>query len=214
MLAAVESLSDGGDIFSGYRYTLAVIMIAGFFQVIMGRYKMGSLSAFFPTPVVHGMLAAMGISIMAKQIHVMLGASPEPGNLFSMIGQIPNSLLNSTTEVAIIGLTSLSILIIWPFLKKSLLSKAPAPIVVLLVGMGLAQFFGIQHEHIHFGQAEIHEHLISPPFLVDIPSDFTQYFYLPDFSKILTFEFWMATITICMVASLESLLSATAAEKN
>ena len=48
---------------------------------------------------------------------------------------------------------------------------------------------------------------------MDIPNEFTGYFYLPDFSKINTFEFWIATITICMVASLESLLSATAAEK-
>ena len=213
MLAAVESLSDGGDLFSGYRYTLAAIMIAGLFQVIMGRYKLGSLSAFFPTPVVHGMLAAMGISIMAKQIHVMLGAAPEPGSLFFMIGQIPDSITNSTTEVAIIGLLSLLILFVWPALKQTIFGKVPAPIVVLILGMGLAQFFGIQHEHFHFGQAVVHEHLISPFFLVDIPSDFTEYFYLPDFSKILTFEFWVATITICMVASLESLLSATAAEK-
>ncbi|NOQ76398.1 MAG: SulP family inorganic anion transporter, partial [Methylococcaceae bacterium] len=58
-----------------------------------------------------------------------------------------------------------------------------------------------------------HEHLIPAPFLVEIPTIFLSYFYLPDFSKILTFEFWVATITICMVASLESLLSATAAEK-
>lgn len=214
MLAAVESLSDG-DLMSGYRYTLAAIMIAGFFQVIMGRYKMGSLSAFFPTPVVHGMLAAMGISIMAKQTHVMLGVTPEPGGLYSLIGQIPHSFLNSTTEIAIIGLISLAILFVWPFLKKKevKLSRIPAPLMVLLVGMVLAQFFGIQHEHIHFGQAELHEHLISPPFLVEIPDDFTEYFYLPDFSKILTFEFWMATMTICLVASLESVLSATAAEK-
>ena len=213
MLAAVESLSDGGDMVSGYRYTLAAIMIAGLFQVIMGRYKLGSLSAFFPTPVVHGMLAAMGISIMAKQTHVMLGVTPEPGSLFSMLGQIPNSLLNSTSEVAIIGLTSFSILFIWPFLKQSKLGKIPAPIIVLFVGMVLAQFFGIQYDHMHFGQAELHEHLITRPFLVQIPSNIADYFYLPDFSKIVTFEFWMATITICMVASLESVLSATAAEK-
>ncbi len=212
MLAAVESLSDG-DIMSGYRYTLAAVMLTGVFQIIMGRYKLGSLSAFFPAPVVHGMLAAMGISIMARQVHVMLGATPEPGSLFSSIAQIPNSLLNSTPEIATIGLISFAILLFWPLLKQTKLGKIPAPIIVLLLGMGLAQFFGIQHDHYHFGQATLHEHLISPPFLVEIPTDFTEYFYLPDFSKIMTFEFWVATITICMVASLESVLSATAAEK-
>ena len=212
MLASVESLSDG-DMLSGYRYTLAAVMITGLIQVIMGRYKMGSLSAFFPTPVVHGMLAAMGISIMARQTHVMLGATPEPGSLFSSIAQIPNSLLNSTPEIATIGLISFAILLLWPFLKRSKIGKIPAPIIVLILGMGLAQFFGIEHDHYHFWQAELHEHIIAPHFLVEIPTDFAEYFYLPDFSKILTFEFWMATITICMVASLESLLSASAAEK-
>ena len=212
MLASVESLSDG-DMLSGYRYTLAAVMITGLIQVIMGRFKMGSLSAFFPTPVVHGMLAAMGISIMARQVHVMLGATPEPGSLFSYIGQIPNSLLNSTPEIAVIGLISFTILLLWPFLKQSKVGKIPAPIIVLIIGMGMAQFFGIEHDHYHFWQAELHEHVIAPHFLVEIPTDFAAYFYLPDFSKILTFEFWVATITICMVASLESLLSATAAEK-
>ena len=212
MLAAVESLSDG-DIMSGYRYTLAAVMLTGLFQVIMGRYKLGSLSAFFPAPVVHGMLAAMGISIMARQVHVMLGVTPEPGSLFSSIAQIPNSLMNSTPEIATIGLISFAVLLFWPLLKHSGLGKIPAPFVVLFLGMGLAQYFGIQHDHYHFGQVASHGHLITPPFLVDIPNDFSGYFYLPDFSKINTFEFWVATITICMVASLESLLSATAAEK-
>ena len=212
MLAAVESLSDG-DMMSGYRYTLAAVMITGLIQVIMGRYKLGSLSAFFPAPVVHGMLAAMGISIMARQIHVMLGVTPESGSLFSSIAQIPNSFLNAMPEVATIGIISFVVLLIWPLLKNSKVGKIPAPLIVLLLGMGLAQFFGIQHDHYHFGQAVLHGHLIEAPFLVEIPSDVSEYFYLPDFSKIMTFEFWIATITICMVASLESVLSATAAEK-
>ncbi|MDF1581858.1 MAG: SulP family inorganic anion transporter [Methyloprofundus sp.] len=212
MLAAVESLSDG-DMLSGYRYTLAAIMIAGLFQVLMGRYKLGSLSAFFPAPVIHGMLAAMGISIIARQTHVMLGVSFESDSLFSSIAQIPNSLINATPEIATIGLISFAILLVWPYCKHSKVGKIPAPLVVLLLGMILAQFFGIQHEHYHFGQADLHEHLISAPFLVDIPANFTEYFYLPDFSKFWTFEFWMATISICLVASLESLLSASAAEK-
>ncbi|NOQ64585.1 MAG: SulP family inorganic anion transporter [Methyloprofundus sp.] len=213
MLAAVESLSDGGDMISGYRYTLAAIMLAGLFQVIMGRYKLGSLSAFFPAPVVHGMLAAMGISIIARQVHVMLGAVPEAGGLYYQLGQIPNSLMNSTPGVATIGLISLAILFIWPLLKKTPLAKVPAPLVVLILGMVMAQIYGIQHEHYHFGQAAVHEHIISAPFLVEIPDSMTAYFYMPDFSKFFTFEFWMATVSICLVVSLESLLSATAAEK-
>jgi len=212
MLAAVQSLSDG-DMMSGYRYTLAAIMIAGLFQVIMGRYKMGSLSAFFPAPVVHGMLAAMGISIIARQAHVMLGVAPELDSLYASLAQIPHSLFNAPAEVSTIGLVSLAILFVWPHLKGNRLGQVPAPLVVLVWGLAAAQFFGIDHDHYHFGQASVHEHLIAAPFLVDIPSDLSQYFYLPDFGKVMTFEFWVATMSICLVASLESLLSASAAEK-
>ena len=84
MLSAVQSLSDG-DMLSGYRYTLAAIMIAGLIQVIMGLYKAGEFSSFFPASVVQGMLTAMGIVIIAKQSHVMLGVTPEPGSLFSTL---------------------------------------------------------------------------------------------------------------------------------
>lgn len=212
MLSAVQSLSDG-DMLSGYRYTLAAIMVAGLFQVIMGLYKAGELSSFFPASVVQGMLTAMGIVIMGKQLHVMLGVTPEPGSLISTLMQVPNSIMNPTFEIAVIGLSGLGILIVWPFLKHSKLGKIPAPIMVLLVGMGLGQFFGLQYEHPHFTQANVHEHLIAATFLVPIPDHFSEYFYLPDFSKFLTFEFWGAVISICLVASLESLLSATAAEK-
>jgi len=172
MLAAVQSLSDG-DMLSGYRYTLAAIMIAGLFQVIMGRYKMGSLSAFFPAPVVHGMLAAMGISIIARQTHVMLGVQHDSDSLYTSLGEIPYSLFNAPAEVATIGLVSLAVLFIWPYLKGNRLGQVPAPLVVLVWGLAAAQFFGIDHDHYHFGQAELHEHLIAAPFLVDIPSEFS-----------------------------------------
>ncbi|MCK4841376.1 MAG: SulP family inorganic anion transporter [Methylococcales bacterium] len=212
MLSAVQSLGEG-DAMAGYRYTLAAIMIAGFFQILMGVYKAGELSSFFPASVVQGMLTAMGIIIIAKQSHVMLGVTPEPGSLFSTISQIPYSLLNPSKEIAFIGITGLAILALWPLLKRMPLGKIPAPIVVILTGIGLGQFFGLQHEHIHFSDITEHNHLIAQNFLVEIPDNFADYFYLPDFSKILTFEFWGAVISICLVASLESLLSASAVEK-
>ena len=212
MLSAVQSLGEG-DAMAGYRYTLAAIMVAGLFQVFMGLYKAGELSSFFPASVVQGMLTAMGFVIIAKQSHVMLGVIPEPGNLFSTIAQIPHSFLYSTDKIAFIGLSGLAILILWPFLKQTPLGRIPAPVVVLIVGMGLGQFYGIQHEHIHFSNTGNHEHLIAQQFLVEIPDNFSEYFYLPDFSKTLTLEFWGAVISICLIASLESLLSASAAEK-
>ncbi len=91
VLGAVQKLGEG-DAMAGYRYALAAIVVASALQILMGVFKAGRLSSFFPASVIHGMLAAIGIIIMAKQIHVMLGTTPEKGSsLFSTIAQIPHS---------------------------------------------------------------------------------------------------------------------------
>ncbi|WAK00866.1 SulP family inorganic anion transporter [Methylobacter sp. YRD-M1] len=217
LYSAVQTLGEG-DAMAGYRYTLGAIVIASVLQVLLGVYRAGQLSSFFPTSVVHGMLAAIGLIIIAKQSHVLLGVNLDFGSIFSTIAQIPHSMLYPTHTVAFIGLSGLAILIAWPLLRHPTLKKIPAPLVVLITGMGLGQFFGLQHEHIHaffLDKAYLanHEHLIQPQFLVDIPDQFTSMFYFPDFSKIMTFEFWEAVIGICLIGSLETLLVTSAVDK-
>lgn len=217
ILSAAQSLGDG-DALAGYRYTLAAIMLAGALQVLMGVYKAGQYSAFIPPAVVHGMLAGLGIIIIAKQSHVMLGASPAPGSILSTIAQIPHSLLNPEPLVALIGLSGLAVLLLWPRVKHPKLQKLPAPLVVLLSGMGLGQIFGVQHEHWHpfMSEAELqagHTHAIASKFLVDIPEQWSTFFEFADYSKALTLEFWIAVLSICLVGSLETLLSASAVDK-
>jgi len=217
LYSAVQTLGEG-DAMAGYRYTLGAIVIASVLQVLLGVYRAGQLSSFFPTSVVHGMLAAIGLIIIAKQSHVLLGVNLEFGSILSTIAQIPHSMLYPNHAVAFIGLSGLAILIVWPLLKHPTLKKIPAPLVVLITGMGLGQFFGLQHEHIHAFFLDKtylanHEHLIQPQFLVDIPDQFTSLFYFPDFSKAMTIEFWEAVVGICLIASLETLLVTSAVDK-
>lgn len=73
---AVQALGEG-DAMAGYRYTLAAIVVAGMLQVLMGRFRVGQLSSFFPASVVHGMLAAIGLIIIISQSHVMFGVTAE-----------------------------------------------------------------------------------------------------------------------------------------
>jgi MFS superfamily sulfate permease-like transporter len=201
IVSAVQALGDG-DVMAGYRYTLAAIMLAGILQILMGAYRAGQFSTFFPPAVVHGMLAGLGIIIIAHQSHVMLGAMPEPGSIFATIAQIPHSVLSLKPAIAFIGLSGLALIIVWPRLKYPLLNKIPVPLVVLLVGMGLGQVFGLQNDA-----------LIAQQFLVTIPDHVASYFYAPDFSKVFTLTFWWAVISICLVGSLETLLSANAVDK-
>jgi MFS superfamily sulfate permease-like transporter len=88
------------------------------------------------------MLAVIGLIIIATQSHVMLGVTPEPGSLFSTIVQIPHSLLNLNTEIALISFLGLLILIIWPLIG----SKIPAPVIVVLVGMLFAWHFNLDQD--------------------------------------------------------------------
>lgn len=213
---AVQGLGQG-DAMAGYRYTLAAIVIASVLQVLLGVFKAGKLSAFFPSSVVHGMLAAIGIIIMAKQIHTLLGVKPAAKSLLATIAEIPHSLVSLNPEVAIIGFAGLVLLIIWAFIKHPRLKMIPAPLLVVLMGLALGQYFDLDHEHNYlFLQSELmpqHEYSIGPSFLVAVPENFLAGFYFPDFGKIADHEFWIHVITIWLVGSLESLLSASAVDK-
>ena len=217
---AVQSLGDG-DAMAGYRYALAAIVVASVIQILMGVFKAGRLSSFFPVSVVHGMLAAIGIIIMAKQIHVMLGVTPEKGSLLSTIAQIPESFANLNLEIAVIGFSGLVILIIWSLLKDGTLKMIPAPLIVVLVGMGLGHYFELEHQHIYLLHPD-HPYMqpthldsdqVGPKFLVAISENFMSSFYFPNFGKFFTLEFWEAVVAIALVGSLESLLSAMAVDK-
>jgi MFS superfamily sulfate permease-like transporter len=218
VLGAVQELGEG-DAMSGYRHALAAIVVASIIQILMGVFKAGRLSSFFPISVIHGMLAAIGIIIMAKQVHVMLGNAPiKDSSLLSTIAQVPHSLMNMNHEIAIIGFTGLIILIIWSKLKNPLLKMIPAPLIVVLSGMTLARYFDLEHDHLYLFLPDAsflqhHEETVGPKFLVTISENFMSSFYFPDFSKFATLEFWEAVISISLVGSLESLLSAMAVDK-
>jgi MFS superfamily sulfate permease-like transporter len=142
ILDSVNELGEG-DAMAGYRYTLAAIFFASLIQILMGVMKAGKMSAFFPSSAVHGMLAAIGIIIMAKQIHVMLGVKPDAQTLFQTIGAVPQSFRDMNPEVAVIGFLGLGILALWTFVRSPKLKMIPAPLLVVLVGMALAKYFDV-----------------------------------------------------------------------
>jgi MFS superfamily sulfate permease-like transporter len=152
------AVTDFGGGETGWHLALGAIVVAGVFQVLFGVLKLGKLSDFFPLSAVHGMLAAIGIIILSKQIHILAGVNPmtpegksmvEPLELLELI---PNTLMHffAHKEVAIVGLVSLAIVFGWPMLKFGFLKKIPAPLVVLAVSIPLAMGLGIHNipEHI------------------------------------------------------------------
>ena len=91
VLAAITTLGNG-DMQQGFLYTLAAIIVSGIIMIILGFLRLGSLGDFFPSSAIQGMLAAIGIGIFAKQIHVMLGNLDAKGSIIELIMNIPEGI--------------------------------------------------------------------------------------------------------------------------
>ncbi len=208
ILGVVFSLGQG-DMVAGYRYMTAAVVVSGFLLIIAGFLKAGKLGDFFPTAAVHGMLSAIGIIIISKQIHNMLGVKAKGGSTFALLGEIPNSLLNINPYIGFIGLVSLAIMIFMPMVKNKYVKMIPPPLVVVLVGIVIGQVLDLQNPHKYlFFESKFFQ--VGPQHLVPLPSDMLGAIVFPDFSKWNTPEFLKAVFTITLVQGLETLLSAKA----
>lgn len=207
VLGSVESLGGGID---GYRLTLAAICIAGILQVIAGMTKAGKFCTYFPSSAVHGLLASIGIIIIAKQAYIMLGLKPVGKTAIAQLLNFPGSLALANPEVSFIGLVTLATLIVMPRIKA--LKRFPAPLVGVVIGMCLGTYFDLSHEHTYLA-FQNHEYKLGPDALVTLPGNLLQGIVHPDWSHLGDGVFWKAVLMIFSIASLETLLSASAVDK-
>ncbi|MBK7576260.1 MAG: SulP family inorganic anion transporter [Ignavibacteria bacterium] len=204
-LGAVEELGRG-NAFDGYRLALAAIVVAGVLQVVFGILRSGVLGDFFPTSAVHGMLAAIGIIIMSKQMHILLGVKPEGKEPLDLLAEIPKSIANMNPEIAIIGGISLVILFTLPLIKNRYIRMVPGPMVVLLVAIPLGMAFDLGHEHTYLF-LDHHSYTLGPRYLVTLPADLMSGIVFPDFSQVFSLTSIKYIIMFSLVGSIESLLS-------
>ncbi|MEY4915827.1 MAG: hypothetical protein RJA02_2096, partial [Armatimonadota bacterium] len=116
VLGAVADLG-GDDPIAGYHRMLAVGVAAGVIQIVLALVRFGALAEAMPTSVVHGMLAAIGVIIMSKQAHVLLGVKPEGKEPLHLIQELPHSLAHLNPYVTIVGVVALIIMFGMPFIK-------------------------------------------------------------------------------------------------
>lgn len=191
-----------------YQMALAVGFVAGLAQIGFGLFRLGFLGEFFPSSAVHGMLAAIGVIIMSKQIHIVLGVMGVKGEPLELIEQIPHSILNLNPEIAAIGSMSLAILFGWPFIKNKSVRRIPPQLVVILVAIPLGQYFDLSHEHTYSLMG--YDYKLSETFLVDVPKSLLSAMAHPDFSALTHVAAWKWIVLFTLIGSLESLLSAKA----
>jgi MFS superfamily sulfate permease-like transporter len=146
IIAGAVAEFGGGN--QGWHYALGAIVAAGLVQVLFGVFKLGKLTDIFPPSAIHGMLAAIGIIIISKQVHVLLDIDPAITNgkePFELLAMIPQSLSHLDWKATLIGSICLVIMLGWPLLKNKWLKKIPAPLVVLLVAIPAELAFDFKH---------------------------------------------------------------------
>lgn len=208
VLGAVTELG-GDDPVAGYHRMLAVGVVAGVIQIVFAFSRFGALAEAMPTSVVQGMLAAIGVIIMSKQIHVMLGVKPSGKEPLHLIQELPNSIAHLNPYVTLVGIVALMIMIGMPHLRFQWARGIPSQLVVLAVTVPLAIYLGFNHEHSY--SIRDTGFTISPEtYLIKVPSNILSAITFPDFSQIHSTTSIKYILMFCVVGSIESLLTVSA----
>lgn len=202
---------------SAYRMALAVGVVAATLQIVFGLLRGGILGEFFPLAAVHGMLAAIGVIIMVKQIPIALGVQAK-GEPLEMIREIPHYFAHMNPEIALIGGIGLIIMFAWPLLQNSnqFLRSIPSALVVLIVTIPMGMYCDLLHTHGYQFGGVTYE--VGETFLVQMPDQMFglfKYLTLPDFNAFSSDRMGTAIYWVSMffaIGSLESLLSAKAVD--
>lgn len=212
VLGAIETLGS-------FPAFLTAVFIGGVLQLILGVVRAGVIGLYFPSSVIRGMLAAIGLILILKQIPHLFGfdtdafgemefTQADGNNTFSYLAQTFDHI---TTGSMVIGLICLGLLILWgrPFMRKiPVVKDIPAGVAAVLVGLGLNWLFKSSSPELVVGA----EHLVSLP-IFSSDSSLTDIFTFPDWSILSNPQVYIAGVTLAIVASLETLLCIEAVDK-
>jgi MFS superfamily sulfate permease-like transporter len=212
VLAAITTL--------GFGNFLLAVLLAGVFQLVLGFAKAGTISSYFPSGVIEGMLTAIGIIIIKKELPHAIGYDKEhEGDFFSyeltdvadkgFFGEIIHSLNFAHTGAIIITIISIGILVAFnkvSFLKK--IKVLPGALIVVIAGILINEIFKATSPSLQIAG----EHLVQLPTASTV-SEFFGQFTFPDFSGFTNPAVWITAATIAAVASIETLLCLEAGDK-
>jgi MFS superfamily sulfate permease-like transporter len=202
-----------------YEIFLVAVVIGGLFQLILGFLKAGILGDYIPSNVIKGMLAAIGLILILKQIPHFVGyesdfqgdetfEQKDGDNTFTTI---ITSIRHFLPTALIIGVICLALQIVWDkFLakKSKVLKMIPSPLVVVLAGTLINEYLKVAKPEVALTAA----HLVNIP-IASNPGEFFSFFTFPDFSKLANVGIWTTAITLAIVASLETLLNVEASDE-
>ena len=199
---------------------LTAVVFAGLLQVLMGVLRLGLIAEYVPNSVIKGMLAAIGIVIMLKQIPHALGRDQDFIGDFAFLEKSGfNTLTDILAAVAaphlgatLVALVSLALMVFWERVQprqSGILRLLPGPLLAVGLGLGLNALFRSLGSPLAITEAD---HLVTLP-VAGSPRDFWQLLTHPDFSRATDPNVWVVAATLAVVASIETLLSIEAADR-
>jgi MFS superfamily sulfate permease-like transporter len=202
-------MDDGSG--NAFNYVLAAVVVSGGIQMLLGVMKLGRLAEIFHTSVIHGILAAIGIIIFAKQIHVAIGTYSDSPSIIQNLVDAVLYLPQANPFVIVISLTGLLLLLLHSKISYRFFHFLPAPMWVIALSIPFVYAFNFfdQQTLLFLGK----EYEVGPSLLLDIPDNITDSIMFPNFSKINTIEFWTTVFSILIITSIESLAIAKAVDK-
>ena len=209
ILYGIAVMDDGSG--QAFNYVLAAIVVSGGIQAFLGVLKLGRLADIFHSSVIHGLLAAIGIIIFAKQIHVALGTHSDSPSIIQNLIEAVLFLPQANPFVVIISIIGLLLSLFHSKISFRVFQFFPAPIWVIVFSIPFVYFFNFFEQHSLSFLGRSYE--VGPTLLLDIPDNFMDSILHPNFSKIGTLEFWTTVFSILIITSIESLAIAKAVDK-
>ncbi|WP_406683399.1 SulP family inorganic anion transporter [Seonamhaeicola sp. MEBiC1930] len=209
ILLGIVLMDDGSG--QAFNYVLAAVVISGALQMLLGILKLGRLADIFHSSVIHGILAAIGIIIFAKQIHVAMGTHSDSPSIIQNLIDAVIYLPQANPFVLIIALTGLLLLLFHSKISYRFFHLLPAPMWVIALSIPLVYAFNFFDQHTLSFLGRTYE--VGPNLLLDIPDNIMDSIMFPNFGKINTIEFWTTVFSILIITSIESLAIAKAVDK-
>lgn len=209
ILLGIALMDDGSG--QAFNYVLAAVVVSGAIQMLLGILKLGRLAEVFHSSVIHGILAAIGIIIFAKQIHVALGTHSDSPSIIQNLIDAVLYLPQANPFVILISLTGLFLLLLHSKISYRFFHFLPAPMWVIALSIPFAYLFNFFDQQTLSFLGKTYE--IGPHLLLDIPDNIMDSIMHPNFNKVNTIEFWTTVFSMLIITSIESLAIAKAVDK-
>jgi carbonic anhydrase len=176
----------------GWAATCAITVAAGLIQIALGFLRVARAALAISPAIVHGMLAGIGITITLAQIHVVLGGKPNSSATENMTA-LPGQIMHTNPGAVIVGVIVIAVMLLWPKLPK--VRAVPAALVAIVVATAAATMLGLDAVR------------------VDLPENVLDLGLAPEMPHGSWSAIALAALTMAVIASIESLLSAVAVDR-